>query len=34
LTEDVGTITDVYEPYFMKKGLVKRTPRGRVVAGI
>jgi holliday junction DNA helicase RuvB len=32
LTEDVGTITDVYEPFLMKKGLVKRTPRGRVVA--
>jgi len=31
LTEDVGTITDVYEPYLMKKGLVKRTPRGRMV---
>ena len=31
LTEDVGTITDVYEPYLMKRGLVKRTPRGRVV---
>jgi Holliday junction DNA helicase RuvB len=30
LTEDIGTITDVYEPYLMKKGLVKRTPRGRV----
>lgn len=30
LTEDVGTITDVYEPFLMKKGLVKRTPRGRV----
>lgn len=30
LTEDVGTITDVYEPYLMKRGLVKRTPRGRV----
>ncbi|PJC81168.1 Holliday junction branch migration DNA helicase RuvB [Candidatus Shapirobacteria bacterium CG_4_8_14_3_um_filter_35_11] len=29
LTEDVGTITDVYEPFLMKKGLVKRTPRGR-----
>jgi len=32
LTEDVGTITEVYEPYLMKKGLVKRTPRGRVVS--
>lgn len=31
LTEDVGTITEVYEPFLMKKGLVKRTPRGRVV---
>lgn len=30
LTEDVGTITDVYEPFLMKKGLVKRTPKGRV----
>jgi len=31
LTEDVGTITEVYEPYLMKKGLVKRTSRGRVL---
>jgi len=31
LTEDVGTITEVYEPYLMKRGLVKRTSRGRVV---
>ncbi|MFA6250058.1 MAG: Holliday junction branch migration DNA helicase RuvB [Candidatus Shapirobacteria bacterium] len=31
LTEDVGTITEVYEPYLMKRGLVKRTPKGRVV---
>jgi Holliday junction DNA helicase RuvB len=30
LTEDVETITDVYEPFLMKKGLIKRTPRGRV----
>jgi len=30
LTEDIETITDVYEPFLMKKGLVKRTPRGRV----
>ncbi|MDP4009558.1 MAG: Holliday junction branch migration DNA helicase RuvB [Candidatus Shapirobacteria bacterium] len=30
LTEDVGTITEVYEPYLMKRGLVKRTSRGRV----
>ena len=31
LTEDVETITDVYEPFLMKKGLVKRTSRGRVI---
>ncbi len=30
LSEDVETITDVYEPFLMKKGLVKRTSRGRV----
>ena len=30
LSEDVGTIKDVYEPYLMKKGLIKRTPKGRV----
>lgn len=30
LTEDIDTITEVYEPFLMKKGLVKRTPRGRV----
>ena len=31
LTEDVGTITEVYEPFLMKKGLIKRTPKGRVI---
>lgn len=31
LTEDVGTIKEVYEPYLMKKGLIKRTPKGRVL---
>ncbi len=31
LTEDVETITDVYEPFLMKKGLIKRTSRGRVM---
>lgn len=31
LNEDVGTITEVYEPYLIKKGLVKRTPKGRVL---
>jgi Holliday junction DNA helicase RuvB len=31
LTEDVGTITEVYEPFLMKKGLIKRTPKGRIL---
>jgi len=31
LVEDPGTIVDVYEPYLMKLGFLKRTPRGRVV---
>lgn len=29
--EDAGTIEDVYEPYLLKNGFIKRTPRGRVV---
>lgn len=27
--EDAGTIEDVYEPYLLQMGLLKRTPRGR-----
>lgn len=29
--EDSGTIEEVYEPFLIKEGFVKRTPRGRVV---
>ncbi len=29
--EDAGTIEDVYEPYLIQIGFIKRTPRGRVV---
>lgn len=29
--EDTGTLEEVYEPYLIKKGLIMRTPRGRVV---
>ena len=29
--EDTGTIEEVYEPYLIKEGFIKRTPRGRVV---
>ena len=28
--EEEDTIEDVYEPYLLKEGLIKRTPRGRV----
>ena len=31
LGEDAGTIEDVYEPYLIKEGFIKRTPRGREV---
>ena len=27
--EDAGTIEEVYEPYLIKEGFIKRTPRGR-----
>src|SRR4051812_5739615 len=30
LSEDVGTVTDVYEPYLIQCGFLARTPRGRV----
>ena len=32
--EDAGTIEDVYEPYLLMKGLINRTPRGRVATQI
>ncbi len=31
ISEDTGTIEDVYEPYLLKNGFLQRTPRGRVV---
>lgn len=30
ISEDVGTIEDVIEPYLMQIGFIRRTPRGRV----
>ncbi|MBQ8327333.1 MAG: Holliday junction branch migration DNA helicase RuvB [Lachnospiraceae bacterium] len=30
ISEDSGTLEDVYEPYLLKNGLINRTPRGRV----
>ena len=32
--EDAGTIEDVYEPYLLMKGLIDRTPHGRVATQI
>ena len=29
--EDGGTLEEVYEPYLIKEGFIKRTPRGREV---
>ena len=29
--EDPGTIEEVYEPFLIKEGFIKRTPRGREV---
>lgn len=31
LSEDPGTIEEVYEPFLIKEGFLKRTPRGREV---
>ena len=30
VSEELDTISDVYEPFLMQKGLLKRTSRGRV----
>ena len=30
LSEDSGTLEDVYEPYLIQNGFINRTPRGRV----
>lgn len=30
ISEDDGTIEDVYEPYLIMQGMIKRTPKGRV----
>jgi Holliday junction DNA helicase RuvB len=31
VSEDAGTIEEVYEPFLIKEGFLKRTPRGREV---
>lgn len=32
VSEDIGTLEDVYEPYLIREGFIYRTPRGRVVS--
>lgn len=32
--EDTGTVEDVYEPFLIKEGFLKRTPRGREVTSL
>ena len=32
--EAIDTLEDFYEPYLIRRGLLKRTPRGRVVTGL
>ncbi len=34
ISEDSGTLEDVYEPYLLKNGFIQRTPRGRVVTDL
>ena len=32
--EDAGTVEEVFEPYLIKEGFIKRTPRGRMATDI
>lgn len=34
LGEDAGTLEEVYEPFLIKEGFIKRTPRGREVTDL
>ncbi len=34
ISEDAGTLEDVYEPYLLKNGFIQRMPRGRVVTDL
>ena len=34
VSEDVGTLEEVYEPFLIKEGFLTRTPRGRVVTDL
>ena len=32
--EDAGTVEEVYEPFLIKEGFIRRTPRGREVTDL
>lgn len=34
LSEDKGTLEEVYEPYLIQEGLIQKTPRGRVITNL
>jgi holliday junction DNA helicase RuvB len=34
LSEDIGTLEDVLEPFLLQKGFLQRTPRGRIVTDL
>ena len=34
VSEDAGTLEEVYEPYLLQQGFIERTPRGRVATSI
>ena len=34
LSEDPGTLEEVYEPFLIQEGFLKRTPRGREVTAL
>ncbi len=34
VSEEAGTLEDVYEPFLIKEGFLKRTPRGREATGL
>ncbi|MFC1663139.1 Holliday junction branch migration DNA helicase RuvB [Patescibacteria group bacterium] len=34
ISEEIETITDIYEPFLLQRGFLARTPRGRVVTDV
>jgi holliday junction DNA helicase RuvB len=34
LTEDIQTVEEFIEPYLLQMGLIKKTPRGRIVTNL